>query len=58
MYIYLLFFVLLVIAFFDIYWIIRLAVTRLLSKVPNFSEFGFGICKNSFYIDVILLLKL
>jgi len=33
MYIYLLFFVLLVIAFFDIYWIIRLAVTRLLSKV-------------------------
>jgi len=38
MYIYLLLFVLLVIAFFDIYWIIRLAVTRLLSKVlPSIS---------------------
>jgi len=36
--IYLLLFVLLVIAFFDIYWIIRLAVTRLLSKVlPSIS---------------------
>ena len=46
MYIYLLLFVLLVIAFFDIYWIIRLAVTRLLSKVANYSEFGLGICKN------------
>jgi len=38
MYIYLLLFVLLVIAFFDIYWIIRLAVTRLFSKVlPSIS---------------------
>jgi len=38
MYIYLLLFVLLVIAFFDIYWILRLAVTRLLSKVlPSIS---------------------
>jgi len=36
--IYLLLFVLLVIAFFDIYWILRLAVTRLLSKVlPSIS---------------------
>jgi len=38
MYIYLLVFVLLVIAFFDIYWILRLALTRLLSKVlPSIS---------------------
>ena len=36
--IYLLLFVLLVIAFFDIYWILRLAVTRLLSKVANYSD--------------------
>jgi len=36
--VYLLLFVLLVIAFFDIYWILRLAVTRLLSKVlPSIS---------------------
>lgn len=33
MYIYLLIFVLLVIAFFDLYWILRLIMTRLLSKV-------------------------
>ena len=33
MYIYLLIFVLLVIAFFDVYWILRLILTRLLSKV-------------------------
>ena len=32
-YIYLLIFVLLLIAFFDLYWILRLIVTRLLSKV-------------------------
>jgi len=38
MYIYLLLFILLVIAFFDIYWIVRLAVTRLLGKVlPSIS---------------------
>ena len=36
--IYLLLFVLLVIAFFDIYWILRLAVTRLLSKVANYLD--------------------
>jgi len=44
MYIYLLLFVLLVIAFFDIYWIIRLAVTRLLSKVlPSISIEEMGV---------------
>ena len=48
MYIYLLLFVLLVIAFFDIYWIIRLAMTRLFSKVANYSEFGYA--KNKSYI--------
>lgn len=48
MYIYLLLFVLLVIAFFDIYWIIRLAVTRLLSKVANYSEYANVL----FYIEV------
>ena len=32
-FIYLLIFVLLLIAFFDLYWILRLIVTRLLSKV-------------------------
>jgi len=38
MYIYLLIFVLLVIAFFDLYWILRLILTRLLSKVlPSLS---------------------
>jgi len=38
MYIYLLIFVLLVIAFFDVYWILRLILTRLLSKVlPSLS---------------------
>lgn len=36
MYIYLLIFVLLVIAFFDVYWILRLILTRLLSKVSIF----------------------
>ena len=36
MYIYLLIFVLLVIAFFDVYWILRLILTRLLSKVSWF----------------------
>ena len=36
MYIYLLIFVLLVIAFFDLYWILRLIMTRLLSKVSLF----------------------
>jgi len=42
--IYLLLFVLLVIAFFDIYWIIRLAVTRLLSKVlPSISIAEVGV---------------
>jgi len=42
--IYLLLFVLLVIAFFDIYWIIRLAVTRLLSKVlPSISIEEMGV---------------
>jgi len=38
MYIYFLIFVLLVIAFFDVYWILRLILTRLLSKVlPSLS---------------------
>jgi len=38
MYIYLFIFVLLVIAFFDVYWILRLILTRLLSKVlPSLS---------------------
>jgi len=42
--IYLLLFVLLVIAFFDIYWILRLAVTRLLSKVlPSISIEEMGV---------------
>ena len=36
MYIYILIFVLLVIAFFDVYWILRLILTRLLSKVGIF----------------------
>ena len=36
MYIYLLIFVLLVIAFFDLYWILRLIMTRLLSKASLF----------------------
>ena len=36
MYIYLLIFVLLLIAFFDVYWILRLILTRLLSKVSIF----------------------
>ena len=39
MYIYLLVFVLLVIAFFDLYWILRLILTRLLSKVSKVSFF-------------------